>query len=119
MPAVQGVHDDCPSTLKVPAAQERHAAEDVLPANGLYVPAEQKVHEGWAVDGLYEPGKQTEHAAEDVPPADGLYVPAGQGVQDDCPPTLKVPAAQARHAAEDAPPADGLCVPAAQKRHAV
>jgi len=33
-----GTHDDAPNALYVPAAQDRHAAEEVLPVLGLYVP---------------------------------------------------------------------------------
>jgi hypothetical protein len=49
----------------VPAAQERHAAEDVLAVLGLYVPAAHGVHDGWPLP-LYVPAAQERHAAEDV-----------------------------------------------------
>ncbi len=65
--------------LYLPAAQDRHAAEDVLAVLGLNVPAAQLVQDAWPVLGLYVPTAQDRHAAEDVPPVLGLYLPATQG----------------------------------------
>ena len=41
------VHADRPDALKVPDAQAMQAAEEVLPVNGLYVPAAQSVQADW------------------------------------------------------------------------
>ena len=66
----------------MPVVQARHAAEDVLPVDGLRVPATHGVQDDWPFL-LYVPGSQTRHAADDVLPVDGLYVPAAQGVHND------------------------------------
>ena len=47
------------------------AAEEVLPDDGLYVPAAQVMQ-----------------ATDEVLPVDGLYVPAAQAVQEDWPAAL-------------------------------
>jgi hypothetical protein len=65
------------------------AVEELLPVDGLYVPAAQAVH----TFGL---------------PVDGLYVPAAQAMQVAWPAVLYVPAAQAMQAVEELLPVDGL-----------
>ena len=59
-----GCYAESERTTKRTAAQDWHAAADVLPVLGLYVPA-----------------AQDRHAVEDEPPMLGLYVPAGQGME--------------------------------------
>ena len=63
------------------------AVEEVLPVDGLYVPAAQAVQADWP-DVLYDPAGQVTQAVEELLPADGLYVPAGQARQVACPNVL-------------------------------
>jgi hypothetical protein len=58
--------------LYVPAGQEVHADDEVLPVFGLYVPAGQEVH-----------------ADDEVLPVFGLYVPAGHFEQNATTTTLR------------------------------
>ena len=62
-PGEQGVQDDEPLELKLPAAQVRHALRDVAPLTALALPAGHARH-------------------DELPcPGTGLYDPAAQGVQ--------------------------------------
>ena len=45
VPAAHGLQDDAPAALDEPAAQDTHAAKDVLPVFGLNLPAAHLVHE--------------------------------------------------------------------------
>ncbi len=103
--------------LYVPAGQATHDINDALPVDGLYVPAGQATHDDDDVlptDGLYVPMGQWMHDKSEVLPFDGLYVPAGQEMQADLLKNgLYVPAWQAVHVAALLP-AELLKVPGAQ-----
>ena len=71
--------------LYLPASQDRHAAEDVLPVVGLYLPAAQLVQDDWPTLGLYVPAAQL---VQDDWPTLGLYVPAAHAAQFTLPITL-------------------------------
>ena len=60
--ARQLVHDAAPPVLYRPAAQLKHSALDVLPVEGLYLPAAQFVHDG-APAALKVPAEQETQAA--------------------------------------------------------
>ena len=72
MPAAHGKHTVLLSMLKFPAGQGKHAILEVLPNNGLYLPASQKRHALMLELGPYEPGLQAIHDAEEFE-----YVPEG------------------------------------------
>ncbi len=57
------------------------AAEEVLPVDGLYVPAGHAVQKAWPAV-LYVPAAHVIHAAEESLLVDGLYFPAGQRMQE-------------------------------------
>ena len=78
---------------KEPAGQGRHAALELLPALGLYVPAGQLVHDG-APPVLYSPSEQERHAALELLPVAGLKVPAAHCVQAAAPALDHEPAGQ-------------------------
>ena len=56
----------------MPVGQSRHAATDVEPVDGLYVPAAQSVQLAWPSDGLYVPVGQLRQSAGVVEPVLGL-----------------------------------------------
>ena len=91
--------------MYVPAAQGWHAAEDVLPEFGAYLPAAQSVQDNappvlylpleqvlqyCRLASLYLPAAQGWHAAEDVLPEFSVVVPAAQSVQETAPLVLYV-----------------------------
>ncbi len=48
-----------------------HAVKEVLPVDGLYVPAGQAMQESWPGE-VYVPAAQAVHAVEEMLPFDGL-----------------------------------------------
>lgn len=62
---------------KQPGGQARHADEEMLRFDGLYVPTGQARHADEEVDGLYVPTGQAKQADGELLPDDGLYVPGG------------------------------------------
>jgi len=135
-PSAQLKHDVAPLALNVPVAQVRHAAEELAPAVGWYLPAShprqeekvvayaseenvpgaQRVHEA-APCVLYDPNAQGRHASLEVLPLLALKKPAEHATQEASPRDVEgwyLPAAQ--NAQEGAPLP--LNLPAAHGRHA-
>ncbi len=77
--------------------------DDMLPADGLYVPDWHKMQTICLDDGLYVPAGQLMHDDDDELPLDGLYDPA----------------VQLMHADDDVLPTDGLNEPAGQAMHII
>ena len=72
-----------PAALNAPAAQGRHAAEELAPGEGEKRPAAQGAHAEGATApkrALYVPAPQLPQAALEAAPVALDHVPAGQGV---------------------------------------
>ena len=72
-----------PAVLKDPAAQGRHAADELTPGEGEKLPAAQGVHAEGATApkrALYVPARQLAQAALEAAPVALDHVPAAQGV---------------------------------------
>jgi hypothetical protein len=81
--AAVNAQEVAPATLYAPAAQGRHAAEELAPGEGEKVPAAQGAHvEGAAAPkkALYVPARQPVQTALEAAPVALDHVPAAQGV---------------------------------------
>ena len=87
-----------PAMLVDPAPQFEHAAMEMEPVLGLYLPATQLVQMAAPPEGSYVLMGQEMHALMDVEPVLGLYDPAPQPVQKAVPGVgLNRPAGQSAH----------------------